>query len=318
MHESYHTSPGDPASYAAGPYRIDSAYGEVIPPGSQGDNGLPPQYAVHLTRHVESLYLDADNEITSRLLLGIAGRYSNYSDYGSSTTGKASAALQVHRGFPVSRRRIQQLPRPCARPDRHSHHHAQLQRHRHRACRTPRFCRRRIRWPRPRAASPCSPRNRPIIPRVSPGARPANTSVTLDVYQIRIWDRITPTGQITGQPRAHPPDIAAVTFLTNGLDTITRGLDFVVSHSQPLAGGELKLSARLQPQLPASGWPLHGALTNRQQRESDGADSARVRFARNQADSVGRLVQRRSGARACSRSAMEACTPSPTTRRCRP
>lgn len=32
MHESYHTSPGDPTSYEAGPYTYDAAYGEAIHP----------------------------------------------------------------------------------------------------------------------------------------------------------------------------------------------------------------------------------------------------------------------------------------------
>jgi hypothetical protein len=38
MHESYHTTPGDPASYEAGPYSYDAAYEQAIPSGSQGDN----------------------------------------------------------------------------------------------------------------------------------------------------------------------------------------------------------------------------------------------------------------------------------------
>jgi iron complex outermembrane receptor protein len=37
---------------------------------------------------VSSLYVDLDDDLTSRLLLGLAGRYSDYSDYGSSRTGK--------------------------------------------------------------------------------------------------------------------------------------------------------------------------------------------------------------------------------------
>ena len=99
MHESYQTSPGDPASYEAGPFTYDAVYGETIPPGSQGDNGLSPQDAVHLRRHVASLYVDADNELTSRLLVGIAGRYSDYSDYGSSTTGKFSVRFKLTEDF---------------------------------------------------------------------------------------------------------------------------------------------------------------------------------------------------------------------------
>jgi iron complex outermembrane receptor protein len=67
------------------------------------------------------------------------------------------------------------------------------------------------------------------------------TSLTLDVYQVRLRDRITPTGSLYLDPPT--ADVASVTFLTNALDTTTRGLDLVLSHDAPLAGGDLKLTA---------------------------------------------------------------------------
>jgi iron complex outermembrane receptor protein len=51
-----------------------------------------------------------------------------------------------------------------------------------------------------------------------------------------------PTGQISTDDPAYP-SVAAVTFLTNGLDTTTRGLDLVLSQVSQVAGGDLKLSA---------------------------------------------------------------------------
>ncbi|MBV8495951.1 MAG: TonB-dependent receptor plug domain-containing protein, partial [Gammaproteobacteria bacterium] len=95
MSEHYHTGAGDPASYAAGPDTIDQAFGEIIPPGSQGDNGLSPADVVHLARHVSSAYAELEDDLTRRLLLDVAGRYSDYSDYGSSTTGKFSARYKL-------------------------------------------------------------------------------------------------------------------------------------------------------------------------------------------------------------------------------
>jgi iron complex outermembrane recepter protein len=240
MHESYHTSPGDPASYEAGPFTYDAAYGEAIPPGSQGDNGLSPQDAVHLQRHVASLYLDADNELTSRLLVGIAGRYSDYSDYGSSTTGKFSVRFKLTEDF---------LLRASASN----------------SFRAPALAQEGIRITTLNFnATGTALQNTEFLPPTSPLAAangglplqpeksvnytaglawraPANTAVTLDVYQIRIRDRITPTGQIPVDDPAYP-DIAAVSFLTNGLDTTTRGLDLVVDHDESVAGGQLKLS----------------------------------------------------------------------------
>ena len=68
-----------------------------------------------------------------------------------------------------------------------------------------------------------------------------HSSATLDLYQVRIRDRITPTGSLYLDPPTI--DTASVTFLTNGLDTTTRGLDLVLSHDATVAGGELKLTA---------------------------------------------------------------------------
>ncbi len=241
MHESYHTSPGDPASYRAGPYTYDADFGETIPPGSQGDNGLTPQDAVHLQRHVTSVYVDLDNEITSRLLVGIAGRYSDYSDYGSSTTGRFSARLKLTEDF---------LLRASASN----------------SFRAPSLAQQGIRITTLNFnADGTALQNTAFLPPTNPLAAasgglplrpeksvnytaglawraPANTALTLDVYQIRIRDRITPTGQIAVDDPAFP-DVAAVTFLTNGLDTTTRGFDLVASHDEPVAGGRLKLSA---------------------------------------------------------------------------
>ena len=259
MHQSYHTSPGDPASYEAGPYTYDAAYGEAIPPGSQGDNGLSPQDAVHLQRHVASLYIDADNEIVPRLLLGIAGRYSDYSDYGSSTTGKFSARFKLTEDF---------LLRASASN----------------SFRAPALAQEGIRITTLNFNSTGTAlQNTAFLPPTDPLAAangglplrpeksvnytaglawraPANTAVTLDVYQIRIRDRITPTGQIPVDDPAYP-DISAVTFLTNGLDTTTRGLDIVASHDVWVSGGQLKLSAAFNRNYLHQD-SLHNALLN--------------------------------------------------------
>jgi iron complex outermembrane receptor protein len=241
LHESYHTSPGDPASYEAGPYTFDNAYGEAIPPGSEGDNGLSPADAVHLRRHVASAYVDLDQEVNSRLLIGLAGRYSDYSDYGSSTTGKFSARYKLTddllvRGSASNSFRAPALAQEGIRITTLNFN-----------------------------ATGTALQNTAFLPPTDPLAaangglalRPetswnytggiawratTHTEFTLDAYEIRIHNRIAPTGQIGVQDPAYP-SIAAVTFLTNGLDTTTRGLDLVANHSQAVAGGDLNVSA---------------------------------------------------------------------------
>lgn len=240
MHESYHTSPGDPASYEAGPFKFDGDFGESIPPGSQGDNGLAPQDAVHIRRHVSSLYIDADNDITERLLVGIAGRYSDYSDYGSSTTGKFSARFKftddlLIRGSVSNSFRAPALAQQGIRITTLNLNDTGT------ALQNTAFA---------PPTDPLAAANGGLALRPEKSVNytaglawraPANTAVTLDVYQIRIRNRITPTGQISVDDPAYP-NVAAVSFLTNGLDTTTRGLDLVVSNNMRIAGGDLKLS----------------------------------------------------------------------------
>lgn len=237
MHQAYHTSPGDPASYAA----PADAVAAGIPPGSQGDNGLSPADAVHLTRSVTSAYLDLDYEVSHRLLVGVAGRYSHYSDYGSSTTGKFDVRYNLTDDF---------LVRAAVSNN----------------FRAPSLAQTGLRLTTLNLNSDGTGlQNTAFLPSTDPLAianggtqlKPeksvnytaglawrgaAGVAASVDVFDIRIRDRITPTGQI---PVNLPdqPSLGAVTFLTNGLDTTTRGLDVVISDTQRLQGGELKLSA---------------------------------------------------------------------------
>jgi len=77
----------------------------------------------------------------------------------------------------------------------------------------------------------------------------SRSSVTLDLFQIDIKDRITLTDNLTGTyvrnvlTRAGYPTVQGASFLFNGLDTQTRGVDIVGKQQLDLAGGLLDLSA---------------------------------------------------------------------------
>ena len=246
LEERYHTSAGDPASYAAGPY-TQNADGETIPPGAQGDSGLRPGDTVHLARHVSSVYVDGEWDANQALLIGAAARYSNYSDYGSSTTGKFSLRYKFTDGF-------------LARASVSS------------SFRAPALAQTGIRfatlnfnsdgtglqnnaWLPPSdpiaqglGATPLKPEHS-VNTTVGLAWRSGRTSASIDAYQIRIRDRITPTGSLQSGAvsdylaAAGASDIGSVTFLTNALDTTTRGIDVVVSQEVALLGGSLHLSA---------------------------------------------------------------------------
>lgn len=88
--ETYKVSTGDEASYAVGP-----AASEGLPSGSNGFFGFSPAQAGEFDQDSYAIYLDIESELTNALTLGIAGRYEDFSVFGSSTNGKISARYAV-------------------------------------------------------------------------------------------------------------------------------------------------------------------------------------------------------------------------------
>ena len=60
-------------------------------PGAQGFGGFAPRNAIERSRRSGSLYVDLEAQLTDKLLVGIAGRGEDYSDFGTTATGKLSA-----------------------------------------------------------------------------------------------------------------------------------------------------------------------------------------------------------------------------------
>jgi iron complex outermembrane receptor protein len=83
--EAYKIVSGDPASYFLA--------------GAQGFPGFHPPTPVDVSRHALSVFLDGELSPVKGLDLGLAGRYEDYSDFGSDTTGKASAFWRVREGL---------------------------------------------------------------------------------------------------------------------------------------------------------------------------------------------------------------------------
>jgi iron complex outermembrane recepter protein len=64
-------------------------------PGSQVFPGFQPSNEVNKSRTSMGAYADFEGEIADRLLVGVAGRYENYSDFGSNFSGKVSGRLKL-------------------------------------------------------------------------------------------------------------------------------------------------------------------------------------------------------------------------------
>ncbi|RFP13972.1 TonB-dependent receptor [Duganella sp. BJB488] len=243
MHETYRSSPGDAASYAAGP--VTDA-----PPGAQAGPGLRPQDAFDGGRSIRSVYADAETDLTSRLLLGAAARYSHYSDFGSASTGKLSARYKLSESF-LLRGSLSN------------------------SFRAPALVQTGFRFSTLNFNSDGSGlQTASLLPASDPLARSfgaealkpekstnlslglawrpqRNTSFTLDAYRIKIRDRITRTSDLQSDAATAylasigRGDIQSVAYLANLLDTSTTGLDAVLNHDLSFAGGKLDLNAAL-------------------------------------------------------------------------
>ena len=243
VRETYASSPGDPASYAAG-----SVAG--APPGAQAGPGLRPQDGFDGRRSVRSVHADIESDLTARLLVGLAARYSDYSDFGDASTGKLSARYKVSdtfllRGSLSNSFRAPALVQTGFRFSTLNFNSDGT------GLQTASLLPASDALARAFGAQDLDPEKSTNL---SLGAawRPArNTNVTVDAYRIRLKDRITRTSDLqsdaataylTGIGRS---DIQSVAYLANLLDTTTTGLDVVLHHDLPFGGGRLDLNAAL-------------------------------------------------------------------------
>ncbi|MCF5925421.1 TonB-dependent receptor, partial [Xanthomonas perforans] len=70
---------------------INPETGTPYPGGAQVFSGLEPSVAGKFGRHSNAAYAALEADLTDKLSGGIAGRYENYSDAGSTRSGKLSA-----------------------------------------------------------------------------------------------------------------------------------------------------------------------------------------------------------------------------------
>ena len=97
--EGYEITAGEPASYIQGGH-LDR-FGDQAPPGSQVFPGFRPEFAGSHSRTNVGGYVEAEAEMAEHLLVNAAGRFENYSDFGSRLTGKLALRLQPSRQFIV-------------------------------------------------------------------------------------------------------------------------------------------------------------------------------------------------------------------------
>ncbi len=239
--ETYETKAGDPESYVAGP---------VIgaPIGTQAGSGLQPSETVDEDRDAVGIYVDLESSITDKFQLGVAGRFEDYSDFGSSADGKISARYELTQSLAVRSTigtgfRAPSLTQAFFRGSTTSFgENGQLE------------------------DLLNLPTDDPIAVLLGAQELDAEESVsynvgfvftpdnpfrlTVDFYRVDIDNRITLSERIGGpevtqyiEDQLGIADVAGVRFFTNAIDTQTDGFDIVADYTFDLGGSSLALSA---------------------------------------------------------------------------
>jgi len=101
--ENYKLVAGEPESYLDGgvPILDGPNKGKPAPIGSQVFPGFSPKNAQDESRTNEAVYIDLENNLTPVWTIGVAGRFENYSDFGSTGSGKLATRYQFTPGFAI-------------------------------------------------------------------------------------------------------------------------------------------------------------------------------------------------------------------------
>ncbi|HRP71705.1 MAG TPA: TonB-dependent receptor [Luteimonas sp.] len=242
--EEYTIGAGEPDSYINGGVLLPD--GSPAPGGAQVFPGFRASDSGSFDRNNISLYAGLEADFSDRFSAGIAGRYEDYSDFGSTTTGKLSAryafsdavALRgtVSTGF----------------------HAPSLQQQYYQTTSTnfiggiP-FDLVTFRVTNPAGiALGAEPLKAEESENLSLGLvlTPANgLYLTIDAYRIKVTDRITLSENLTSTAvrtwlnSNGFPDVAGGRYFTNALDTTTTGIDIVGTYKLALEGSTLDFTS---------------------------------------------------------------------------
>ncbi|MYM35705.1 TonB-dependent receptor [Duganella sp. FT94W] len=236
-HENYKIYAGEPGSY------IDAdGVGVGGAAGSQGFPGFQPADRVDANRHSVAVYLDLEADLTDSVKAQGAVRHEKYSDFGSTTTGKLAGSWRVApsvllRGSASTGFRapsLQQMYFSSTFTDFIGGVPTDV-----------------VLAPNNSAVT-----NLAGIPKLKEEKSTSYTlgttwtptpalSVTADLYQIKIKDRIVLSGRFDD---TNYPDLASklatlgvgqAQFFVNSVDTRTRGLDLTASHKTTFGADKL-------------------------------------------------------------------------------
>lgn len=241
--DTFTIKPGQLESYVIGTYVAPPGQlnaGVITQGGSQGVSGFSPFAAGTFKRSNESVYLNLEQKLTQSFEVSAAGRFEHYSDFGSTETGKISARWEPIENYAL-RGTISTGFRAPSLQQQHYGSSSTIGVIVPPATTTQLYPVQLLPPDNPAAAAlgalPLEPEKSTsysvgFVARPIPGL-----NVTVDVYEIKIKDRIMQTGvlgpstQISTLLRnlgLNPQQ--AVFFYANAADTTTKGVDAVIDY----------------------------------------------------------------------------------------
>lgn len=252
--ETYQISVGDLASWQVGPFASlidpDTGLRTGLPVGSNGFPGFSPVQAGTFSRRNWAAYTSLEGNLTKALQIGLAGRYENYSDFGSRFTWKVSSRLDFSDAFAVRGSVNTGFRAPTPGQSNASQVQTNID----------------SVTGAPLTAGIVSPNNpvaqffgaTPLRPEKSFNfaggiiIKPASRiTFTLDYFNIKVEDRIAVSGNfnLSAAQRAQLAALGIpggdsfqqVSFFTNSFDSRTQGVDAVLTVGFAMAGGKATL-----------------------------------------------------------------------------
>ncbi|MCY3789480.1 MAG: TonB-dependent receptor [Gemmatimonadetes bacterium] len=250
--ENYQIEAGQFESYSYGRGPVDGTnFEEGKASGAQVFRGFSPASALNRFRNSISTYAGLETHPSAMLTIDVGGRFEQYSDFGSTSTGKLALRLALSDALALRATASNGFRAPSLHQVWFNSVSTQFVADEVTGELVPREV---------LTANNSSPVAKAfgigsLEPETSVNTSAGitaqlmdNFSLTADYYQIAIEDRIVLTGRFADSNEGYAAILApfratAAQFFTNSVNTSTSGVDLVASYSAALGAGALSLSA---------------------------------------------------------------------------
>lgn len=244
--DSFEEHAGELNSYIYG--GVPNQAGGRAAAGAQVFPGFQPSNEVDVSRNSKAVYADLEADVVPKFRLGLAGRYENFSDFGSTTNGKITARFSPVKQLILRGAASTGFRAPSLNQGYWSAISTNFILNSQGVVEATQVGTFRVNAPISRAlgARDLKPENSKNLSAGFVWQPLSNLEFTADYFHIDIDDRIVYSGnfnQAALVPILEPFGVGGVRFLTNAIDTETNGYDLVANYQAPLIGGHLDLSA---------------------------------------------------------------------------